>query len=547
MLADLQSTTSHIAAHQQEQQQQHPPPTYQRHTVTKTTKINTELPTDNSPAKHNQDSVDGQPVYEPQIVKTVKRSQTETTTTSVSRTQYNINPLPLTSTNGITPGQHALPSSGENKVMTPLSNNLSELDSLLQDLSSAQFMAEVDRRNAANTGGEVDSYPRNQTHEGRDRTVDSLLYELESFVPPNRPADDGGSHYELVRPVQGTPSSHTPGPASSATRELDDLMASLSEFKQGGPKHVGDPPYATVNKPSRQAFAAENIVQHQMQTSHASAQKAGLSDASGGQDQQNNNLETMLGNLSTDMSRQGIMTVPKGHCAACAKPIIGQVITALGKIWHPEHFVCGHCKEPLGTRNFFERDDLPFCERDYHMLFSPRCAQCNGAILDKCITALDKTWHPEHFVCAECGRQFGDAGFHEKDGKAYCRDDYFNMFAPRCAGCNQPIMDNFISALNQQWHPECFVCYECHMPFGSTSFFDHEGYPYCETHYHAKRGSLCAGCHKPITGRCITAMYKKFHPEHFVCAFCLKQLNKGTFKEENDKPYCHPCFAKLFG
>lgn len=81
-------------------------------------------------------------------MKTVKRSQTETTTTSVSRTQYSINPLPLASTNGVTPGQRALPSSGESKAMTPLSNNLSELDSLLQDLSSAQFMAEVDRRNA---------------------------------------------------------------------------------------------------------------------------------------------------------------------------------------------------------------------------------------------------------------------------------------------------------------------------------------------------------------------------------------------------------------
>lgn len=56
---------------------------------------------------------------------------------------------------------------------------------------------------------------------------------------------------------------------------------------------------------------------------------------------------------------------------------------------------------------------------------------------------------------------------------------------------------------------------------------DHEGMPYCETHYHSKRGSLCAGCSKPITGRCITAMFRKFHPEHFVCAFCLKQLNKG--------------------
>uniref|UniRef100_A0A1A9WHH7 LIM zinc-binding domain-containing protein n=1 Tax=Glossina brevipalpis TaxID=37001 RepID=A0A1A9WHH7_9MUSC len=89
--------------------------------------------------------------------------------------------------------------------------------------------------------------------------------------------------------------------------------------------------------------------------------------------------------------------------------------------------------------------------------------------------------------------------------------------------------------------------YDCRQPFQGGSFFDHEGLPYCETHYHAKRGSLCAGCSKPITGRCITAMFKKFHPEHFVCAFCLKQLNKGTFKEQNDKPYCHTCFEKIFG
>ncbi|KRG02790.1 paxillin isoform X3 [Drosophila mojavensis] len=88
---------------------------------------------------------------------------------------------------------------------------------------------------------------------------------------------------------------------------------------------------------------------------------------------------------------------------------------------------------------------------------------------------------------------------------------------------------------------------DCRQPFQGGSFFDHEGLPYCETHYHAKRGSLCAGCSKPITGRCITAMFKKFHPEHFVCAFCLKQLNKGTFKEQKDKPYCHACFDKIFG
>lgn len=91
-----------------------------------------------------------------------------------------------------------------------------------------------------------------------------------------------------------------------------------------------------------------------------------------------------------------------------------------------------------------------------------------------------------------------------------------------------------------------FFLQECFTPFVNGSFFDHDGQPYCESHYHERRGSLCSGCQKPITGRCITAMGKKFHPEHFVCAFCLKQLNKGTFKEQNEKPYCQTCFVKLF-
>lgn len=76
----------------------------------------------------------------------------------------------------------------------------------------------------------------------------------------------------------------------------------------------------------------------------------------------------------------------------------------------------------------------------------------------KCVTALDKTWHTEHFFCAQCGQQFGEDGFHERDGKPYCRNDYFDMFAPKCNGCNRAIMENYISALNSQWHPDCFVC-----------------------------------------------------------------------------------------
>ncbi|CAB1321802.1 unnamed protein product [Coregonus sp. 'balchen'] len=265
----------------------------------------------------------------------------------------------------------------------------------------------------------------------------------------------------------------------------------------------------------------------------------------GGLPTQVNKLDNMLGSLQSDLHKLGVQTVAKGVCGACCKPIVGQVVTAMGRTWHPEHFVCTHCQEEIGSRNFFERDGAPYCEKDYHNLFSPRCHYCNGPILDKVVTALDRTWHPEHFFCAQCGSFFGPEGFHEKDGKAYCRKDYFDMFAPKCGGCARAILENYISALNSLWHPECFVCRECFTPFVNGSFFEHDGQPYCEVHYHERRGSLCSGCQKPITGRCITAMAKKFHPEHFVCAFCLKQLNKGTFKEQNDKPYCQGCFNSV--
>ncbi|KAF5927410.1 hypothetical protein HPG69_019010 [Diceros bicornis minor] len=120
------------------------------------------------------------------------------------------------------------------------------------------------------------------------------------------------------------------------------------------------------------------------------------------------------------------------------------------------------------------------------------------------------------------------------------------MFSPKCGGCNRPVLENYLSAMDTVWHPECFVCGDCFSSFSTGSFFELDGRPFCELHYHHRRGTLCHGCGQPITGRCISAMGHKFHPEHFVCAFCLAQLSKGIFREQNDKTYCLPCFNKLF-
>ena len=39
----------------------------------------------------------------------------------------------------------------------------------------------------------------------------------------------------------------------------------------------------------------------------------------------------MMINLQENMDKQGIRTTQKGVCCVCEKPIVGQVVTALGK------------------------------------------------------------------------------------------------------------------------------------------------------------------------------------------------------------------------
>uniref|UniRef100_A0A2I3HNR7 Paxillin n=1 Tax=Nomascus leucogenys TaxID=61853 RepID=A0A2I3HNR7_NOMLE len=471
-------------------------------------------------------------------------------------------------------------------MSTSLGSNLSELDRLLLELNAVQHNPPGFPADEANSspplpgalsphygvpetnsplGGKAGPLTKEKPKRNGGRgledvrpSVESLLDELESSVPSPVPAITVNQG-EMSSPQRVTSTQQqTRISASSATRELDELMASLSDFKGSWPleevvllvsisSSVQEGEKYPHPRAARHRTLSLSSPDQPLPCPQFMAQgKTGSSSPPGGPPKPGSQLDSMLGSLQSDLNKLGVATVAKGVCGACKKPIAGQVVTAMGKTWHPEHFVCTHCQEEIGSRNFFERDGQPYCEKDYHNLFSPRCYYCNGPILDKVVTALDRTWHPEHFFCAQCGAFFGPEGFHEKDGKAYCRKDYFDMFAPKCGGCARAILENYISALNTLWHPECFVCRECFTPFVNGSFFEHDGQPYCEVHYHERRGSLCSGCQKPITGRCITAMAKKFHPEHFVCAFCLKQLNKGTFKEQNDKPYCQNCFLKLF-
>jgi len=38
-------------------------------------------------------------------------------------------------------------------------------------------------------------------------------------------------------------------------------------------------------------------------------------------------------------------------------------------------------------------------------------------------------------------------------------DDYIRLYAPKCGGCGKPITSSFITAVHQNWHLDCFVCF----------------------------------------------------------------------------------------
>ena len=80
-------------------------------------------------------------------------------------------------------------------------------------------------------------------------------------------------------------------------------------------------------------------------------------------------------------------------------------------------------------------------------------------------TALDKTWHPEHFVCVTCGKPFGRASFYAHEGKPYCKACYVIHIGPCCAVNGHPIEGG--------------------------RYLVKDGLRYCEAHYWERFGVRC--------------------------------------------------------
>ncbi|XP_068423536.1 LIM domain-binding protein 3-like isoform X5 [Clinocottus analis] len=174
-------------------------------------------------------------------------------------------------------------------------------------------------------------------------------------------------------------------------------------------------------------------------------------------------------------------------CGSCNSVIRGPFLVALGRSWHPEEFHCHYCHMSLADVSFVEEQNNVYCENCYEEFFAPSCARCSTKIMGEVMHALRQTWHTTCFVCAACGKAFGNSLFHMEDGEPYCEKDYISLFSTKCHGCDFPVEagDKFIEALGQTWHDTCFVCAVCNVNLEGQPFYSKKDKPLCKKHAHA--------------------------------------------------------------
>ncbi|XP_039628236.1 LIM/homeobox protein Lhx5 [Polypterus senegalus] len=91
------------------------------------------------------------------------------------------------------------------------------------------------------------------------------------------------------------------------------------------------------------------------------------------------------------------------------------------------------------------------------------CAGCERPILDRfLLNVLDRAWHVKCVQCCECKCNLTEKCF-SRDGKLYCKNDFFRRFGTKCAGCSQGISPSDLvrKARSKVFHLNCFTCMVC--------------------------------------------------------------------------------------
>uniref|UniRef100_A0A9J8AS62 Actin binding LIM protein 1a n=1 Tax=Cyprinus carpio carpio TaxID=630221 RepID=A0A9J8AS62_CYPCA len=241
---------------------------------------------------------------------------------------------------------------------------------------------------------------------------------------------------------------------------------------------------------------------------------------------------------------------PLIRCAKCGEVCKGEVLRVQAKHFHIKCFTCKVCGCDLAQGGFFMKNGEYLCTLDYQRIHGTRCNICGEFVEGEVVTALGKTYHPTCFVCTICKRPFpaGDrVTFNGKDCLCqHCAEPMSpgptkDVVGPsRCTGCGRDIKNGqALLALESQWHLGCFKCKACAKVL-TGEYISKDGAPYCEHDYQVLFGVQCEACQQFITGKVLEAGNKHYHPSCARCSRCNQMFTEGEEMYLQGSTVWHP-------
>ncbi|XP_055280568.1 actin-binding LIM protein 1 isoform X16 [Moschus berezovskii] len=240
---------------------------------------------------------------------------------------------------------------------------------------------------------------------------------------------------------------------------------------------------------------------------------------------------------------------PVIHCHKCGEPCKGEVLRVQTKHFHIKCFTCKVCGCDLAQGGFFIKNGEYLCTLDYQRMYGTRCHGCGEFVEGEVVTALGKTYHPNCFACTICKRPFppGDrVTFNGRDclcqlcAQPMSSSPKEASCSGNCAGCGRDIKNGqALLALEKQWHLGCFKCKSCGKVL-TGEYISKDGAPYCEKDYQGLFGVKCEACHQFITGKVLEAGDKHYHPSCARCSRCNQMFTEGEEMYLQGSTVWHP-------
>ncbi|CAK6436084.1 unnamed protein product [Pipistrellus nathusii] len=240
---------------------------------------------------------------------------------------------------------------------------------------------------------------------------------------------------------------------------------------------------------------------------------------------------------------------PAIHCHKCGEPCKGEVLRVQTKHFHIKCFTCKVCGCDLAQGGFFIKNGEYLCTLDYQRMYGTRCHGCGEFVEGEVVTALGKTYHPNCFACTICKRPFppGDrVTFNGRDclcqlcAQPMSSSPKEASCSGNCAGCGRDIKNGqALLALEKQWHLGCFKCKACGKVL-TGEYISKDGAPYCEKDYQGLFGVKCEACHQFITGKVLEAGDKHYHPSCARCSRCNQMFTEGEEMYLQGSTVWHP-------